>query len=453
MEKLLIVVVGVTSNLAKIKLIPALYDLYESNQISEDSKILGISRQARGEGELRGMVDEAVISKKSGQVDMSILNKFWQRFEFINGDLEDEELYKNISTRLEDGAQIIFYLATHPAFYESIFNNLNKIGVNRGRFGVKLMIEKPIGSDLKTARNLNKLLVEYFDESQIYRIDHYLGKETIQNILAFRFNNLIFEKITQSNLIDHIQITMTESFGAEARNAYYDNVGALKDVGQNHLLQMLALVMMDEPKEMTNEEITKKRLEVLESLVAEPRSLVLGQYSGYSSEKIKTNTYFAFKTSLNRGPMANIPIYVRSGKKLAKSVAEIVVVFKKNNGFENRLIYRIQPNEGIIIRFGVKKPGAGMELEEGLMQFCFRSVNDRLASPYEKLINDAIRGDQTFFNDAKEIEAQWRFIDGLKSGISPIVYEPGSWGPKEADEMIEKDGRSWVEPNEAYCRI
>ena len=454
MEKITIVVIGITGNLAKIKLIPALYDLFLSKQICGDCKILGVSRQIRSEGELRGMIDEAVISKKNGQIDMEMLAKFWQKFDFINGDLEDEKLYKKIKEKLGTNRQTIFYLATHPMYYLAIFNNLNKIGINKKQNGVKLMIEKPIGSDLKSAVLLNRLLIKFFDEGQIYRIDHYLGKETIQNILAFRFNNSIFEKLTQSELVDHIQITMSESFGAEARSAYYDEVGALKDVGQNHILQMLAFAVMDRPKEMTNEEITNKRLEVLQSLRPRPESLVLGQYGDYSTEKKKTNTFFAFKTEIGKGDLKGVPIYIRSGKKLAKSVAEIVMVFKRNGGFEDRLTYRIQPNEGIVIRFGVKQPGAGMEIGEGLMQFCFKSINTNLANPYEKLINDAINGDQTFFNDAKEVEAQWQFIDALKSeGVSPIVYEPGSWGPKEARDLIEKDGRKWIEPDEAYCRI
>jgi glucose-6-phosphate 1-dehydrogenase len=272
-------------------------------------------------------------------------------------------------------------------------------------------------------------------------------------LLTFRSHNLAVEAMMNSGGIDHVQITAAEDFGVEMRKNYYDAVGALKDVGQNHVLQLLAFSLMDKPAEFGQEEILEVRKRTFNTLKPIPESLVLGQYEGYGGGN--TNTFFAFKTELSAGPMAGVPIYIRGGKKLPKTVAEVSIVFK--NAAENApnvLIFRIQPNEGIVFAVTMKKPGFGMVNHQTMMQYCYRSTNEKLVEAHERLIVDAIRGERTFFNGAEEIESQWKFIDGLRSEkITPIKYKEGSWGPKEAMEMIEKDGRSWLLPSDDICRI
>lgn len=331
------------------------------------------------------------------------------------------------------------------------------------------MIEKPIGHDEDSARELNTLLTSHFREDQLFRLDHYLGKETLQNILTFRFGNGVLEPLMKAEYIDHIQVTAAEDFGIGERGSYYDQTGALKDVGQNHLLQMIALATMDAPASYSTQDIMDKRIEAIESLIPDPGSLRLGQYEGYLNEKdisplsVK-DTYFAFKTTLNRTRFAGVPIYVRGGKMLSRTATEISIVFKNSServlshlpGGQNPnvLIYRIQPNEGIVLKMLTKVPGHDLQLDESYMQYCYPKTHD-LPDAYERLIMDAIRGDQTFFNDSREVEAQWRFTDTLYTAVSgtPEVYQPGSWGPDGADEMIKSDGREWLEPSIAFCNF
>jgi len=455
MNKLNIVIFGVTSNLAEVKLIPALFELWNNKQIPENIAIIGLFNRNRTQKELRNLIGKS-LQLKGGEVGEKLIERFWKKFKFLNGDLRDDLIYKNLKKELrKNSGDIIFYLATHPALYKDILSNLDKEKFNKNSKGsIKIMIEKPIGYDLKSAKSLNKLFKKYFSEKQIFRIDHYLAKDTIQNILTFRFHNEVFESVWNRKKVDHIQITAAESFGAELRNAYYDSVGALRDVGQNHVLQMLAFTVMDRPARFDNEGITSKRMDVFENLVAKPNSLVLGQYENYSSKKIDVETFFAFKTRLRRGKFCGVPIYIRGGKKLAKTVAEISVVFnKKDNEQANVLIFRIQPNEGIVFEMAVKKPGLDIKCEKGTMQFCYRQIG-KLNNPYARLLMDAILGEQTYFNDAEEIEAEWKFIDALKSMKTKIFpYSAGTWGPKKADELMKKDGREWLEPSDELCRI
>ena len=455
MSDLNIVIFGVTGNLAEIKLIPALFELWSKEKISRDVNIFGLSQRERTQDEIWAFISKAITSKYS-EVDKKLIEEFFKRFVFLSGNLSEEIVYKELRDKLfNNHGNTIFYLATHPTLYQGIFKNLDMVGLNKNSNGwVKIMIEKPIGSDYESARKLNLLLRKYYKENEIFRIDHYLAKDTIQNILAFRFHNEVFESAWSREKIDHIQITIAESFGVELRNAYYDSVGALKDVGQNHALQMLVFTLMDRPKEFDNKGITSKRMGVLKNLVPDADSLVLGQYKNYSNENIDTNTFFAFKTTLSKGKFKNVPIYVRGGKKLTKTVAEISVVFKSRFGEQtNVLVFRIQPNEGIVFQMAVKKPGLEMKCEKGTMQFCYHQIG-KLNDAYIRLLMDAITGEQTYFNDAVEIESQWKFIDGLRASEKKVIpYLPGSWGPREADELINNDGRSWIEPSEEICRI
>lgn len=477
MDSFALIIFGITSNLAQNKLLPALYDVCEKGLLPKDTSIVGIARKPKTHedliSEIRGALEQG---RKKGSIKEDVFLKLTKNFKYIDGNVEGYDLYQKIRTNLQHLSthglptnNKIFYLATYPELYESILTNLKKSDLNKKTDGwTRLMIEKPIGNNLKRAKKLNKLLLKYFSEEQIYRLDHYLGKETLQNILTFRFNNGIFEHLMNKKHIDHIQITAAEDFGIGERGNYYDSVGALRDVGQNHLLQMLALATMNAPKKFTNQDITSQRIRLIRRLKPVTSSLVLGQYQGYKKDKFvkpnsKAETFFALKTFINNSRYKGVPIYLRAGKNLQRSVAEIAIVFKVGSnrilghttkGKEpNILYYRIQPNEGVVIKTLVKKPGHEVEVEPAFMQFCYKYLGV-LTDPYEKLIVDVMKGDQTFFIDAPEIEAQWKFIDGfVKSKAKIHKYKAGTWGPKEADDMIIKDGKAWLEPSVQFCQF
>lgn len=476
-ESLALVIFGITGNLAQIKLIPALYDMAEKGLLPEKMSIIGNARNPKSQKEIEDYISGVLHSENvhhKHEIKPEILGSLLKKVSYIDGNLDDGNFYNNLKSHLEKMgcSNIIFYLATYPELYAHVFEGLQKEGLSRQTGGfVRLMIEKPIGNDFESAKSLNRLLLKYFSEDQIFRLDHYLGKETLQNILAFRFANGIFEPLINFEHVDHIQITASEDFGIGNRGGYYDKVGALKDVGQNHQLQMLAFATMDAPNEFTNRAVTDERIKILKSLQPLPERTVFGQYEGYKLEKnvepnSNTDTFYAFKTEISNERFKGIPIYVRGGKMLAKTVTEISIVFKipenrlfkeKQKGMEpNVLVYRIQPNEGIVFKVLVKKPGAEVELDTEYMQYCYKIDPHfhNLPDPYERLISDAIRGDQTFFNDAEEVESQWAFVDPLIQAKDKVpIYPKGSWGPKEADELIEEDGRRWLEPSESFCRF
>jgi glucose-6-phosphate 1-dehydrogenase len=473
-SSLTLVIFGITSNLAQIKLIPALYDISEKNLLPNTTHIIGVARAPQDESWIKNYFHQTLhLENKHHQHPISedVLSKLNDKLNYMNGQLNDLNFFQELKQKITElgSTNTIFYLATYPDLYKDIFDNLKKVGLNEQTNGfTRVMIEKPIGEDLPSAQRLNKLLAEYFTEDQIYRLDHYLGKETLQNILTFRFGNGTFEPLINKDHIDHIQITASENFGIGKRGGYYDKVGALKDVGQNHQLQMLAFALMDPPSEFSNTAITKERTKILKNLQPIPEKVVFGQYEGYQQEEnvekdSKTDTFYALKTFINIERLKDVPIYIRAGKNLKETVTEISIIFKTptNRLFQhidcgkdpNVLIYRIQPNEGIVLKILTKKPGHTIDLDDSYMQFCYRSSNE-LPDAYEKLISDAIRGDQTFFNDAEEVEAQWKFIDPLvKTKTIPIVYSSKSWGPKEADDLIKEDSREWLEPSMMFCNI
>ena len=468
---------GITSNLAQKYFIPALYDMVDKGVLPENLVILGNARTPMNKEEFSTYIHKVLhLPNVHHQHDIKeeVFKKLIKRFHYLAGHLDDSGFYPSLDKTLAGfgSSDKIFYLATYPDLYHYIFENLQKVGLNKQSKGfVRLMIEKPIGHDLKSAQELNQLLAKYFTEDQIYRLDHYLGKETLQNILTFRFSNGIFEPLVNSEYIDHIQITASEDFGIGARGSYYDQLGALKDVGQNHQLQMLAFATMDAPLEFSNEAVTKQRIKILESLTPLPQKVVFGQYEGYKKEKnvdpkSNTDTFYALKTYLINDRFKDVPIYIRAGKKLAKTVTEISIIFKNpvnrllknlDLGEEpNVLIYRIQPNEGIVLKMLTKVPGHKIKLEPAYMQFCYRGDihSHIIPDPHERLLMDTIYGDQTFFNDAEEVEAQWAFIEPLASARGkPHLYKPGTWGPQAANKLIEEDGRQWLEPSMEFCRI
>ena len=479
MDSFALIIFGITSNLAQKYILPVLYDMAQRDELPKKMPIIGTARRPLNREGFRKYVYEAVHAENihhKHPIEKHVLENLLKRMHYLEGSLDNPSFYIKIKKFLDRSGQEynnkIYYLATYPELYHHIFENLQKNKMHQQNGGwVRLMIEKPIGHDLKSARLLNNLLLKYFSEDQIYRLDHYLGKETLQNILTFRFSNGIFEPLINKDYIDHIQITATEDFGIGKRGEYYDQVGALKDVGQNHQLQMLAFATMDAPSEFTNEAVTAQRIKILKSLVPLPKRMVFGQYEGYNSEenvdpKSTIDTFYALKTFINNERFKDVPIYIRAGKKLKQTVTEISIIFKipmnrllkhLNLGEEpNVLIYRIQPNEGIVLKILTKVPGLETKLEPEYMQYCYRHAphGHYIPDPYERLLTDTINGDQTFFNDAQEVEAQWAFIDPLaKARGKPHIYKSGSWGPKEADQLIEEDGRSWLEPSMDFCRI
>lgn len=474
MEDYALIIFGITSNLAQIKLIPALYDMEEKGLFTSQMKIVGIARRELTTEEFQDCLNKVLHLENihhKHEIKQEVFKKLCNRFKYLSGQIQDQDLYKKLN-KLISHKNRIYYLATYPELYHYVFENLQKNKLNKQTDGwVRLMIEKPIGNDQLSARTLNELLLKYFSEDQIFRLDHYLGKETLQNILTFRFGNDIFEPLINKEFIDHIQITALEDFGIGKRGGYYDAVGALKDVGQNHQLQMLAFSIMDAPDKFTSEAITSQRLKILKSLVPLPDKVVFGQYEGYQKEESvapdsSTDTFYALKTYVQNERFKDVPIYIRAGKKLKQTATEISIVFKNpvNKLFKgidcedepNVLIYRIQPNEGIVFKILTKKPGHQIKFEPEYMQYCYRidPHTHYIPDPYERLLVDTIRGDQTFFNDAEEVEAQWAFVDPLTAAKrKPQIYKPGTWGPKEADELIEEDSRKWLEPSMEFCRI
>lgn len=456
MDNFSLVIFGITSNLAQIKLIPTLYDLVAGKEIDCDYSVIGVGRTQMTASELKSYVSKILRLPNrhhTHPIDKQVEQKLLSHLHYLSADLTSPDSYTQLKTLIkkQNRQNLMVYLATFPSLYSTIFHELHRSGLttNHKDKWTRVMIEKPIGTDRDSAKEINSLITQYYHEDQIFRLDHYLGKETLQNILTFRFSNGFLEPLMDKDHIDHIQVTAAEDYSIGQRGSYYDENGAIKDVGQNHLLQMIALSLMDAPATFTDRDVTLERVKVLKCLIPDPDSLVIGQYDGYLNEKFvaqnsKTETYFSFKTQLDNDRFRGVPIYVRGGKCLTRTATEIAIIFKNS---PNILVYRIQPNEGIVFKIKTKKPGHTLKLEDSYMQYCYPRGID-LPDAYEKLIIDALRGDQTYFNDAEEVEAQWAFTDPLiaaKHSLTPVVYEPGSWGPK--------DDIAWYEPSAAFCTI
>ena len=456
------VIFGATGDLMKNKLLPALIRLHKDKKLGEKFYIIGFARRPFTNEEFRKM--------------FKIDEDFASHLYYQQGDFEDLEKYKQLLkafTEFEkkEGSQLsrLLYLATPPVNYEDILNNLNKSSLSEGE-KTKIVVEKPFGKDLETAIALDKKLSEIFEEKQIFRADHYLGKETVQNILAFRFANGIFDPVWNKQYLDHVQITFAEKKGIEGRGNFFDGVGILRDVGQNHLMQLIAAVAMEQPKSFSKEGLRDERARVIKALrCIEEREInnyvIRGQYKNYLSEKdvpdnSTTETFVAMKFFVNTPRFENIPFYVRAGKKMPKNTVEISLVFLqtchilfKEYGcpeIGNVLTIKIQPDEGISIRMIAKKPGTKLALETVNMEFTYEEAfMTKGAEAYEKILLDIFSGDQMLFNRSDELSSSWEFITKILKGWESqdsklLVYEEGSWGPKEANELIEKDGRKWL---------
>ena len=456
MQPFIMVIFGATGDLMKNKLLPALLNLYKQKKLGERFYIVGFARRPFTNEEFRKMFETEEEFAK---------HLFYQQGDF--GDLgKYQELLKTLELfEKEEGMSRLLYLATPPVNYEDILDNLHKAGLSQG-VNTRLIIEKPFGKDLETAIALDKKLSEIFEEKQIFRVDHYLGKETVQNILAFRFANGIFDPVWNKNYLDHVQITFAEVKGIEGRGNFFDGIGMLRDVGQNHLMQLITAVAMEQPKSFSKEGLREERARTIRALRRiDAKEVVRGQYAGYKSESgvlqnSNTETFVAMKFFVNTPRFESIPFYVRAGKKMPKNTVEISLVFIqtchilfKEYGcpeIGNVLTIRIQPDEGISIRMIAKKPGTKLALETVNMHFTYEEAfMTKGAEAYEKILQDIFAGDQMLFNRSDELAYSWEFItkilDDWKNQESKLkIYQEQTWGPKEANELIEKDGRKWL---------
>ena len=479
-----IVIFGASGDLTHRKLIPALYNLYKIGRLSENFSVLGVARSELNDETFREKMREALINNEETTPDT--LDAFCSHLYYQAVNTSDAQDYGKLVPRLDNlhdkyktCGNTLYYMSTPPSLYGVIPECLAAHGLNTEEYGWKrIIVEKPFGYDEKTAQALDVQIHRFFEEHQIYRIDHYLGKETVQNLLVLRFSNGWFEPLWNRNFIDYVEITGAESIGVEERGGYYDGSGAMRDMFQNHLLQVLAMVAMEPPAIINANSMRDEVAKVMHSLrplTAEDmeHNLVLGQYTaaeingkmenGYLEEKgvpsdSRTETYIALRCEIENWRWAGVPFYVRTGKRLPARVTEIVIHFKttphpvfSQNAPENKLIIRIQPDEAISMRFGLKKPGAGFEAKEVSMDFRYADLaGAQVLTAYERLLLDAMKGDATLFARTDAVHAAWKFVqpilDYKANGGRIHEYEAGTWGPVAADKLIAKHGKVWRKP-------
>lgn len=471
------IIFGATGDLAKKKLFPALFRLCQHRQLGANFFIIGFARRPLTDLEFREEVGSILALKKEEKKD---LERFLARLHYQQGVFEDVSGYKALIQRIHKfDATVgklttrIFYLATAPDRYNTILDFLEKTKLSKGHDGKnrpRVVVEKPFGKDLETAKMLDRKLSNIFMEEEIFRVDHYLGKETVQNILAFRFANNIFEPVWNKEYIDHVQITWAEKKGIAGRGRFFDGVGILRDVGQNHLMQLMASVIMEQPKSFSKEEVRNVRAEAIKSIRwIEPKNVaslvVRGQYAGYQEEKgvvygSTTETFVSMKLFADTPRFSGVPFYLRAGKKMPKNHVAISVVFRqtchvlfKELGCPevgNILTFHIQPDEGITIAVVAKRPTPKLALQPVNMHFSYKEAFGRGGvEAYEKILLDILAGDQILFNRSDELESSWELITKIlmgwkKQNGSVQKYTEGMWGPKEANELIQKDGREWI---------
>ena len=480
-----IVIFGASGDLTHRKLIPALYNLYKIGRLSENFSVLGVARSDLNDETFRKKMREALIHNE--ETTPETLDAFCSHLYYQAVNTSDAQDYGKLVPRLDDlhdkyqtCGNTFYYMSTPPSLYGVIPECLAAHGLNTEEYGWKrIIVEKPFGYDEKTAQTLDVQIHRFFEEHQIYRIDHYLGKETVQNLLVLRFSNGWFEPLWNRNFIDYVEITGAESIGVEERGGYYDGSGAMRDMFQNHLLQVLAMVAMEPPAIINANSMRDEVAKVMHSLrplTSEDmeNNLVLGQYTaaeingkmekGYLEEKgvpanSRTETYIALRCEIENWRWAGVPFYVRTGKRLPARVTEIVIHFKttphpvfSQNAPENKLIIRIQPDEAISMRFGLKKPGAGFEAKEVSMDFRYADLaGAQVLTAYERLLLDAMKGDATLFARTDAVHAAWKFVqpilDYKANGGRIHEYEAGTWGPVAADKLIAKQGKVWRKPS------
>ena len=468
-----IVIFGANGDLTKRKLLPALYRLAVDRRLPESFSIVGNSRTPMSDDAFRDKLRESVRKfSEDTPLDDALWTRFARNIHYVAGDMKDPEMYAALAAKAGETRQdnLLFYLSTQPSYYETVVGGLgeSKLNLNGGSGWRRIIVEKPFGHDLDSAQALNGHLHQVFPEKETYRIDHYLGKETVQNILAFRFGNGIFEPLWNRRYMNHVQISAAESIGVEGRGAYYQEAGALRDMIQNHLLQVMATIAMEPPAVFEPDAVRDERAKLLRSIRIPkpedvPRIAVAGQYKGFREEAgvtpgAQTDTYAAATFYVDNWRWAGVPFFIRTGKKLPKRVTDIAIQFNmaplslfsaKTVARPNLLILRIQPEEGISLRFHSKEPGSGMRLRPVSMDFNYgTSFGERSPSAYETLLMDAMLGDATLYTRQDMVEASWRVIQPILDDWSGRKfsfpnYEPGTWGPPEADAMLARLDRSW----------
>jgi glucose-6-phosphate 1-dehydrogenase len=479
-------VFGATGDLAQRKLLPALYQRDLHGQIPAGARVIGISRRKLTRESFAAAARSAVEEHvPAHDVDAAVLARFLERLDYVAADAGQETGWSDLEAvmRREPDRIRVFYLAVGPDLFGPICERLGRHGLVTER--TRVVVEKPIGRDLESARAVNDVIGRVFPEQRIYRIDHYLGKETVQNLMALRFANALFEPVWNAAHIDHVQITVAETLGVEGRAGYYDTAGALRDMVQNHMLQLLCLVAMEPPTSIDADAVRDEKLKVLKSLkrMDDGNALqftVRGQYragasnggavSGYLDELgspvSKTETFVALKAEIANWRWAGVPFYLRTGKRLPERVSEIVVNFRPipHSVFDgaagpiaaNRLVIRLQPDEGVKLWLMIKDPGpGGMRLQHVPLDMSFaEAFKVRNPDAYERLLMDVVRGNQTLFMRRDEVEAAWKWIDPIleawdESSEMPKPYTSGTWGPSAAVALIERDGRTWYEDDGA----
>jgi glucose-6-phosphate 1-dehydrogenase len=493
LEPCTIVIFGASGDLTARKLIPALYHLFKENQMPHDFRVVGFARRDKTDDswrmELRAALDQYSRTKP---VDETVWSAFAKNIFYCQGDLTDDAAYKKLETQLTEFGSgplrenLLFYLAISPSQFGEVAAQIHRAGLlnKEGTAWQRIVVEKPFGHDLASAQALNRDLTRYAHEAQVFRIDHYLGKETVQNILMFRFSNSIFEKLWNRNSVDQVQITVSEKLGVGERGGYYEEAGALRDMVQNHMLQVLSLIAMEPPVSLEAESVRDEKVKLLKSIrpitpddVAQ--QVVRGQYltgtvagesrPGYRQEpKVKPDsnveTYVALKLFIDNWRWSGVPFYLRTGKNLPMSASEVRIQFRPtpnvlfaarcgNNVDANALTLRLQPNEGISLRFNGKVPGTELDVRPVRMHFSYDAeFGAYTPEAYERLLLEAIAGDATLFIRRDEVEAAWQIVDSIRNGWNsqPLTerefYAAGTWGPMTADDLLAQLGHTWHEP-------
>ena len=481
-QPFILIIFGGGGDLSKKKLLPALYNLFKLNKLNNESHIISYGRKPRTQDEYKNLV-RTYVDKNSTGKKIIIEEDFLDKFIYLRGDSEKLEgidkinkyicNFKNINKY-----QIIFYLATPPNLAKNILNLIQRLDLCDKPFKKKIIMEKPFGIDTESATKLNKNLNEIFEEDEIYRIDHYLGKETVQNILFFRFGNSIFEPLWNRSFIDHIQITVAENIGIESRGNFYEKAGVLKDIIQNHMMQLIALVAMEPPTNFNANSIRDEKVKIFKTISNMTdeymsENFVLGQYKAgkinnkdvisYQDEKnvdknSKTGTFFSGKFHIDNWRWAGVPFYVRAGKRLNQKLTEIVVTFKIpplklfgnacRDMLANELVFSIQPEETISLSINMKYPGVENYPHPVEMNFNYSKLKLVSITAYERLLIDCIKGDLTLFSRQDGIEEMWRILDPIvnyfdKTNFNLLDYPAGSWGPEKSKLLLEKDNRKW----------
>ena len=468
-----LVIIGGTGDLARRKILPAMFRRFCAGQMEESSHVIGAARTEMDDAAYRTLVKEAIVEFGGTETrSKTNLKKFLELISYVTLDARGEDGWEELAAKIAPERVCAFYFSVGPSLFGDLAKRLHKHGMSDA--SCRIVVEKPFGRDLDSARELNRSLARHFDESQIYRIDHYLGKETVQNLMAVRFGNMLFEPLWNSQYVDHIQITVAESVGVDGRGEYYDRSGAMRDMVQNHMMQLLCLIAMEPPAKFDPDAVRDEKLKVIRALdPVEPDQIVRGQYEAtetrasyrkqVENRDSTTESFVAMKVLISNWRWAGTPFYLRTGKRLRERASEIAVIFKdtphsifdeESGRHRNILTIKLQPNEGIELGVTIKEPGpGGMRLIDVPLDMTFAEAlgadQSNFPDAYERLIMDVIRGNQTLFMRGDEVEAAWAWTDPIIAEFNdkdpPKAYATGSSGPDEALALIHRDGRSWRE--------